>query len=358
MMALPIFQLGSNIWTGAWVSKLRGRVEIFVALIIQIFLCNPCVHLFLVHAILHHSHSQSCQIISPNESSNIFQNMFSGIVTIMLCCFGQLSMKKAQGLLLMSLVVTVVNLINLLVLEVGEWRGFLSQADEEYISQYGLNYLMKAAYICTTLSTIVAMVASFLGSQHTFCFLQLRAEEESARKISGDTGLVDTGDKRHRHDDDGLNLKTPGPKPHPSWVYRYNMSTEERIGVQRSLSLLQHTRQTGKPGAGSYQRLDLMPPLPRDLSPPATVVHHPPQISTISDKVESGMRHAIIRRHNSMYTASTRTPHNPYQPPYKLHDVSGASEVRPIVTLQRSKTSVTPSSGPFYRTSNLHNVTR
>ena len=43
--------------------------------------------------------------------------MFSGIVTIMLCCFGQLSMKKAQGLLLMSLVVTVVNLINLLVLE-------------------------------------------------------------------------------------------------------------------------------------------------------------------------------------------------------------------------------------------------
>lgn len=91
--------------------------------------------------------------------------MFSGIVTIMLCCFGHLSMKKAQGLLLMSLVVTVVNLINLLVLEVGEWRGFLSQADEDYINQYGLNYLMKSAYICTTLSTIVAMVASFLGTK-------------------------------------------------------------------------------------------------------------------------------------------------------------------------------------------------
>ena len=162
--------------------------------------------------------------------------MFSGIVTIMLCCFGQLSMKKAQGLLLMSLVVTVVNLINLLVLEVGEWRGFLSQADEEYISQFGLNYLMKSAYICTTLSTIVAMVASFLGSQHTFCFLQLRAEEESARKISGGDVGRDTGDYSkeviRRHDDDGLNLKTPGPKPHPSWVYRYNLTTGSGSGCR------------------------------------------------------------------------------------------------------------------------------
>ena len=301
--------------------------------------------------------------------------MFSGIVTIMLCCFGQLSMKKAQGLLLMSLVVTVVNLINLLVLEVGEWRGFLSQMDEDYINQYGLNYLMKSAYICTTLSTIVAMVASFLGSQHTFCFLQLRAEEESARKISGggDGGRDNQGDYTkemiRRHDDDGLNLKTPGPKPHPSWVYRYNLTTEERIGVQRSMSLLQHTaaarNKTGTSGAGaasaSFQRLDLLGPLPglpRDLSPPAA--GH--QISTISDKVDGmtgNMRHAIIRRHNSMYTASSRTMGpNPFQPPYKLHDVSGASEVRPIVTLQRSKTSITPSSGPYYRTAALHSVAR
>jgi hypothetical protein len=63
MMALPIFQLGSNIWTGAW-------------------------------------------------------NMFSGIVTVLLCCFGEISMKKSQGLLLMSIVVTVINIINLIVLEV------------------------------------------------------------------------------------------------------------------------------------------------------------------------------------------------------------------------------------------------
>ena len=294
--------------------------------------------------------------------------MFSGIVTIMLCCFGQLSMKKAQGLLLMSLVVTVVNLINLLVLEVGEWRGFLSQADEDYINQYGLNYLMKSAYICTTLSTIVAMVASFLGSQHTFCFLQLRAEEESARKISGGDVGRDTGEYTkeviRRHEDDGLNLKTPGPKPHPSWVYRYNLTTEERIGVQRSMSLLQHTGRAGKPGAGpsaSFQRLELLGHLPGLAPPPGDHLSAAP-ISTISDKVDlagAGMRHAIIRRHNSMYTASTRTMGpGPFQAPYKLHDVSGASEVRPIVTLQRSQTSVGPGSGPYIRSSALQSVAR
>ena len=280
--------------------------------------------------------------------------MFSGIVTIMLCCFGQLSVKKAQGLLLMSLVVTVVNLINLVVLEVGEWRGFLSDTDREYIDQFGLGYLMYSAYICTTLSTVVAMVASFLGSQHTFCFLQLRAEEDSARKMTGGETEREPGDYSkelvRRHDDDGLNLKTPGPKPHPSWVYRYNLTTEERIGVQRSLSLLQHTRNKTGGSSAAFQRLDLLGPLPklpapRDLSPPSH------QISTISDKVDvGGMRHAIIRRHNSMYTSSTRTMGpNPFQPPYKLQDVSGASEVRPIVTLQRSKTSVTPGSGLHYR---------
>jgi len=303
MMALPIFQLGSNIWTGAW-------------------------------------------------------NMFSGIVTVLLCCFGQLSVKKAQGLLLMSLVVTVVNLINLVVLEVGEWRGFLSQTDRDYIEQFGLNHLMYSAYLCTTMSTVVAMVASFLGSQHTFCFLQLRAEEDSARKIGGPEGSHDSGDYTKeivkRHDDDGLNLKTPGPKPHPSWVYRHHFTQEERTEVQRSLSLLQHARNKSST-TSAFQRVELLGPLPklptRDLSPQ--------QIATISDKVDAGtMRHAIIRRHNSMYASSTRTVGpNPFQPPYKLHDVSGASEVRPIVTLQRSKTSITPGS-LHYRSSSIQGIAR
>ena len=157
-----------------------------------------------------------------------------------------------------------------------------------------------------------------------------------------------------RHDDDGLNLKTPGPKPHPSWVYRHHFTQEERTEVQRSLSVLQHARNKSGTTA-AFQRVELLGPLPklpsRDLSPP--------QIATISDKVDAGtMRHAIIRRHNSMYASSTRTVGpNPFQPPYKLHDVSGASEVRPIVTLQRSKTSITPGS-LYYRSSSIQGIAR
>ena len=60
----------------------------------------------------------------------------------MICCSGPLSILKAQGLLLMSLVVIVVNLINLVILEVGEWRGFLSEKDRIYIQEKGMDGLM------------------------------------------------------------------------------------------------------------------------------------------------------------------------------------------------------------------------
>ena len=59
------FQLGSNIWTGAW-------------------------------------------------------NLFSGVSCVLICssASGDLSQMKAQGLLLLSIVVTIVNLVNLVILEV------------------------------------------------------------------------------------------------------------------------------------------------------------------------------------------------------------------------------------------------
>ena len=48
----------------------------------------------------------------------------------------------SQVLLLLSLVITIVNLINLIILEVGEWRGFLSFEDREYVRENGLDDLM------------------------------------------------------------------------------------------------------------------------------------------------------------------------------------------------------------------------
>ena len=49
-----------------------------------------------------------------------------------------------QILLLLSLVMTIVNLINLIILEVGEWRGFLSHDDREFVRDNGLEDLMSS----------------------------------------------------------------------------------------------------------------------------------------------------------------------------------------------------------------------
>ena len=42
--------------------------------------------------------------------------------------------------------------------------------------------MIFAAYLCTTVSTVLAMITSFLASQHTFCYLQLQAERAKAVK--------------------------------------------------------------------------------------------------------------------------------------------------------------------------------
>ena len=67
------------------------------------------------------------------------------------------------------------------------------------------------------------------------------------------------------------------------------------------------------------------------------------------------MRHAVIRRHQSMYIHPRATENLipaafASSQPYKLHDVSGSSEIRPIVTLKRSHTTV----GQTSSSSNLH----
>ena len=81
----------------------------------------------------------------------LFQNLFSGVLIILLCSTGQLSNLKAQGILLLSLVVTVVNLVNLVILEVGEWRGFLSQTDKDFIEENGFEQHM---YTGNTTNTV------------------------------------------------------------------------------------------------------------------------------------------------------------------------------------------------------------
>ena len=74
-------------------------------------------------------------------------------------------------------------------------------------------------------------------------------------------------------------------------------------------------------------------------------------IRTISEAVSQrepngkGGRHAVIRRHQSMYIhprATELVPPSSFAelPAFHMQEASGKSEVRPIVTLKRSKTTV------------------
>ena len=128
-------------------------------------------------------------------------------MVIMLGCAGSISTLRAQGFLLLSLVVTIVNLVNLVILEVGEWRGFLSSEDRDFIKENQLEALMYSAYLCTTISTVLAMIVSFLASQHAFCFQQLLAEKEASmanKNRSSASGNIVHHHNFHQEDDDSL----------------------------------------------------------------------------------------------------------------------------------------------------------
>ena len=83
-------------------------------------------------------------------------------------------------------------------------------------------------------------------------------------------------------------------------------------------------------------------------------------IPTVSEAVDTsaggnGMRHAVIRRHQSMYihpraTESLIPAAFASSQPYKLHDFNSNSDVRPIVTLKRSHTTV----GQTSSSTNMH----
>jgi hypothetical protein len=123
------------------------------------------------------------------------QNCFSGITIILIGCAGSVTTLKAQGFLLLSLVVAIVNLVNLVILEVGEWRGFLSPEDRNFIKDNGLDGLMYSAYLCTTASTVIAMITSFCAAQHAFCFQQILAEKEAKANELHASNIV----HHHRH---------------------------------------------------------------------------------------------------------------------------------------------------------------
>lgn len=90
----------------------------------------------------------------------------------MLACVGDLTAKKHESLLYIAISILITNTINIVILELGEWNLFMSASLEEIINQKNLKNLIFYARITTSVSTVVAIVTSFLDSQFTYCSLQ------------------------------------------------------------------------------------------------------------------------------------------------------------------------------------------
>lgn len=133
LLSLPVFRMGSNIATGACVSITEGKT-------LQVQTCNQGWVL---------RSEPSLWIGIFYDRISLLQNVLIGVGTVMLSCFGDLSKSRSEKLIILTFIALGINVINLVVLEIGEWNYFLSPKDRETISShnveelvyYGMNHL-------------------------------------------------------------------------------------------------------------------------------------------------------------------------------------------------------------------------
>ncbi|XP_063888306.1 titin-like isoform X2 [Scylla paramamosain] len=113
MLALPIFKLGSNLWTGAW-------------------------------------------------------SVVCGLVVGVLAWRGR-ALKRGQVVLVATLSVLVANVANLVILQVGEKSVFLTEDDRRTIVRENQENQLRIALWLTTVVSAVGIGVSFLGAQYLFC---------------------------------------------------------------------------------------------------------------------------------------------------------------------------------------------
>lgn len=78
----------------------------------------------------------------------LLQNVFFGVGGAVFSCVGDWTSAKQRGLLTLTLTILVMNIINLIILEIGEWRFItpesvkriiMSQKGSETLVSYGKN---------------------------------------------------------------------------------------------------------------------------------------------------------------------------------------------------------------------------
>lgn len=66
----------------------------------------------------------------------------------MLSCIGDLTAKKQEALLFLTLSILVINVVNIVILEIGEWHFFMTSNIQEIIGQKNLKKLVLYGTVC------------------------------------------------------------------------------------------------------------------------------------------------------------------------------------------------------------------
>ncbi|XP_022185465.2 uncharacterized protein LOC111044588 isoform X2 [Nilaparvata lugens] len=117
LISLPVFKVGSNVWTGVW-------------------------------------------------------NVVVGVGGAVFSSVGDLSPSKHRILLYLTITVLVLNLINLVVLELGEWRILMPDKVKATLQNHNLQTLVLYARMTTSISSALAVIIAFVDAQFMFCWLE------------------------------------------------------------------------------------------------------------------------------------------------------------------------------------------
>uniref|UniRef100_A0A8D8SF65 Uncharacterized protein n=1 Tax=Cacopsylla melanoneura TaxID=428564 RepID=A0A8D8SF65_9HEMI len=123
----PLFRIGSNLWTGGW-------------------------------------------------------NVLFGVSGAVVTCVGTLSPSKQHILHYFTLSILCVNVVNLVILEIGEFRLFLPDTLRGENLSHETRFLLSCARMSSSMSTIVAIVCSFIDAQLTFCSIECTQRSNRQKK--------------------------------------------------------------------------------------------------------------------------------------------------------------------------------
>jgi hypothetical protein len=86
----------------------------------------------------------------------LFQNIVVGIGGAMLSCIGDLTNKKQEALLFLTVSILTINVVNIVILEVGEWHFFMTNNIQEIIGQKNLKKLVfyGIVYLCSIIQSV------------------------------------------------------------------------------------------------------------------------------------------------------------------------------------------------------------